>query len=215
MQEATSRYAAEAARLMRPGEWLDRFMESVGRWLTNGEVRVLAANASLFLIVGGLSILFIIVFLLLMQSFFPDRMPVPTEARRHDRQLRPTLLRRTFNVSTAQTTGTYEGDQEEGLQAGRKVGAKTLDNVLDQVLAKGLGEPRLLQHGDNHTIVRFLACYGCSRAQREAGSAPKRCGYERGFLQGALQSVYGKHVIVRESACHRAGDPHCDYEVWH
>lgn len=205
-----------AAQLLRPSEWFDRFVGFVARWLTSEKIRVLAANASLFLIVGGLSILFIIVLLLMLQSFFPDRQPVATDAGRSERQLRPTLLRRTFTVSTALTTGSFDGDQEEGLQAGRKVGSKTLDQVLDQVLAKGLGEPRILQHGENYTVFRFLACYGCARAAKDGNpQGAKRCGYERGFLQGALQSIYGKHVIVRESSCHRSGNASCEYEVWH
>lgn len=200
----------------RADEWMDPVLKSFIEWLTSDSVRELAGNAALFLIVGGTAILVLIVCLVLLQSMFPERARRQgmTDAERAERQLRPTLIRRTSEANFMAPAP--RGDADEGRRMARSLPIRTVDAALDYALAKGLGEPRILRHQPHFTILRLYNCRGCLAEIDNSGNYTlRRCGFERGFLQGAFQNLYAKQVTVRETSCHRLGNPSCEYEVWH
>jgi hypothetical protein len=201
----------------RADEWMDPIFQRMIDWMTSPAVRDLAGNAALFLIVGGTAILVLIVCLVLIQSIFPERVRKQslTDAERAERQLRPTLIRRSSELSMPAVAP--RGDIEDGRRTARSLPIRTVDAALDYALAKGLGEPRILRHQPHFTMLRFYNCRGCLAATESGDPAGRvhRCGFERGFLQGAFQNLYAKQVTVRETTCHRIGHASCEYEVWH
>jgi hypothetical protein len=207
-----------AVRTGRPDEWFDPVVRGFWKWFTSEQIRELAANAALFLIVGGTAILVLIVSLVLLQSIFPERAQkkILTDAEKAERQLRPTLIRRHQEALPA--TAGPRGDVEDGRRGARSLPIRTVDAALDYALAKGLGEPRILRHQPHFTLLRFYNCRGCEIAELQPNDPVvrgQRCTYERGFLQGSFQNLYAKPVTVREVACHRLGNASCEYEVWH
>src|SRR5688500_463428 len=57
----------------QPWDWLGPLIHAIREWLFSDAIRELPANAGLFLITGGLSILTLIVSLVFLQSVLPLR----------------------------------------------------------------------------------------------------------------------------------------------
>ncbi|HLE47847.1 MAG TPA: hypothetical protein VI818_06075 [Candidatus Thermoplasmatota archaeon] len=184
----------------QPWDWLGPLIDAL---------RALPGNAALFLIVGGLSILSLIVFLVVLQSFIPTRAAVPSlvDDRPVDRQLRG--IRPRANLPRPFGGGTLDTGRLEA----RSARAVDLDSVLDQAVLRGIGEPRLLFVDD--TVVR-LRMYGCGSCEpsfaRQRQGMPLECLHERGFLEGAFARIRGSPA-VEERSCRLRGAPYCEFEV--
>ncbi|MBI2079029.1 MAG: hypothetical protein HYT80_11810 [Euryarchaeota archaeon] len=193
----------------QPWDWLGPLIDALREWLGSDAVRALPGNAALFLIVGGLSILSLIVFLVVLQSFVPSRalVPAPADERPVDRQLR--AIRPRANLPRPYGGGTLDTGRREASYAR----AADLDGVLDQAILRGIGEPRLLHVDD--TLVR-LRLYGCGSCEplftpQRKGMEPE-CRHERGFFEGAFARL-GPTPAVEEPSCRLRGAAYCEFEV--
>lgn len=166
----------------------------------------LAADASLLLLVGGLSMLGLIMALVALQSLFPERARAsgPEPARHRARQLRP--LRETpplfAEVGKAAKAGPFRREEYH----------LPVDLALARVVELQLGEPRVLRLGKDGARVRLYRCRGCAPdvADRDSG-----CGFERAGMQDAFRSHVERYATVREVLCRARGAESCEFEVRH
>src|ERR1044071_3849411 len=75
----------------QPWDWIAPLFRAIQQWLNSDSIKELPANAGLFLITGGLSILTLIVSLVFLQSILPVRGGSPLAAQNlpAERELRP------------------------------------------------------------------------------------------------------------------------------
>jgi len=193
----------------QPWEWIGPLFEQVREWMETETIRELPGNAALFLIVGGLSILSLIVFLVVLQSLIPTRNPSPglMDDRPIDRALR--AIRPRANLPRPYSGGSLDTGRFEA----RSARATDLDGVLDQTVLRGIGEPRVLHIDENAIRLRL---YGCGSCEPTFGSQraglPLECLHERGFFEGAFARIRLK-PIVRETECRLRGAAYCEFEV--
>ena len=156
------------------------------------ELRAMASDASLLLLVGGLAMLTVIMILVAIQNVVPDRTPSPAAAATES-GLSRMWPKRTKKVAS-------------GLP---------VDKAMARIVHLKLGEPRILQARSRTTRVRLYGCPGCSFELVDATPANATCGRERGGVEQAFKDVYGGRVSAWEIACRRRGDDACDFEVKH
>lgn len=171
------------------------------------ELREAAADASLFLLVGGLVMLTLIVVLVLMQNLVPER---AGDTRTGGQQPTPRQLR-TFDGGPLAHTHRTASEKRGGKRRLRALAP--VDQCLDRVVELRLGEPRLLQSQERLSRIRLYACRGCAFALPSAGGAG--CMQERAALEEVFGAVYGSAVRAQESTCRRRGDATCEFEVAH
>jgi hypothetical protein len=172
------------------------------------DVRSAAADASLFLLVGGLVMLTLICILVLVQNVLPERGgPQPT----NDQRAAMRRLRSLDGGPLAQHIAQRKGRR-------RLYCLAPVDLALDRVVELRLGEPRLLQALDRASRIRLYGCRGCSFAAASAaapGAQAPGCARERAALEEVFGAVFGSSVRAQESACRRRGDAACEFEVAH
>lgn len=165
-------------------------------------LREVASDSSLLLLVGGLSMLCLIVVLVILQNLFPER----DEDDRHGapgRGLRP------FGA-VPQPTAAF---RRPAGRPRRKPSVPPVDRALERVLELHLGEPRLLRSLDRFVRVRLYECRGCAPGTAGAREGRVGCHFERGGLEEAFQAIYRRRVTVRETICRCTGGGPCDFEV--
>lgn len=169
-------------------------------------MRSAAADASLFLLVGGLVMLTVICTLVLVQNVIPDRsVGEATGDQRPDMR----RLRALDGGPLAQSIAYRRGGR-------RRAGALApVDLALDRVVELRLGEPRLLQALDRASRIRLYGCRGCAYSASSTGAASPGCARERAALEEVFGAVFGANVRAQESACRRRGDAACEFEVAH
>jgi hypothetical protein len=156
------------------------------------DLRTVAADAALLLLVGGLVMLTVIMVLVGVQNLVPERTPAPgsVAAGRGDPITR-LWPRRPQQVPS-------------GLP---------VDKAMARIVHLRLGEPRILQARLRTTRVRLYGCPGCAGA--DPATAGNGCVSERAGVERAFRDVYGAKVAAWEIACRRRGDDACDFEVRH
>lgn len=186
----------------------------MARFITSEEVRNFGADTALLLIVGGLSILFLIVTLFLLQSVFPTAV-APLASAKGRRQIRPTVAP---EGPVPAVLGFSKAKRSRGSRRADPTPTHPIDAALDRVVDAGVGEPRILRHHPRFLHLRMLYCRGCQPSGEAAEPLEERikgCSYERGFLETAFQSAFRGALSVRESACRRMGAQACEFEVRH
>jgi hypothetical protein len=153
------------------------------------ELRAMASDASLLLLVGGLAMLSAIMVLVAIQNVVPEK---PATARAKAAGFWP---RRPKKVPS-------------GL---------AVDRAMARIAHLKLGEPRILQARSRTTRVRLYGCPTCAvEAPEPAPSAAgPSCPRERGGVEQAFRDIYGGRVAAWEIACRRRGDDACEFEVKH
>lgn len=166
------------------------------------DLQALAADASLILLVGGLSMLGLIMVLAALQSLWPDRSPPGgSEPEPHRaRRLRPWRDEPALFAERTRKARPGPFRREEPTLPG--------DRALAALVERQLGEPRLLVATPEASRVRLYRCRGCD-AQR--GGAV--CGFERQSLQEAYRQHVAAQAVVQEVACRARGADHCEFEV--
>jgi len=184
-----------------------------------GDIGLEGQSATL-LLAGGLVTLVLLLPLLLLGTsrMGPPVGQMPARPRRVDTN----TTQRRNGAGTARasaSTNRVGPGLEDGRRLGRELGrgAETLDDVLDQLVQRGLGEPRLTLNQRDLVVVSLYGCPTCEG--REAANAPGSgggpgCWYECGLLQGALEAALGREVVVREVDCRAQGRTTCDFEIW-
>ena len=156
------------------------------------ELRAMAADASLLLLVGGLAMLSVIMVLVAIQNVVPERMPSPA------------------------AVGGESGLSRMWPKRPKKIASGLpVDKAMARIVHLKLGEPRILQARSRTTRVRLYGCPGCSFELAEATPVNATCNRERGGVEQAFKDVYGGRVSAWEIACRRRGDDACDFEVKH
>jgi hypothetical protein len=166
------------------------------------DLQALAADASLILLVGGLSMLGLIMVLAALQSLWPDRAPpAGAEPEPHRaRRLRP--WRDEPALFAERTRKARPGPfrrEEPTLPA---------DRALATLVERQLGEPRLLAATPGSSRVRLYRCRGCDAQRGGTG-----CGFEGQSLQEAYRQHVAATATVQEVSCRIAGAEHCEFEV--
>ncbi|MES2155244.1 MAG: hypothetical protein V4510_08940 [bacterium] len=163
-------------------------------------IQKVAADSAILLLVGGLSILSLIILLVVLQNLFPERSQRPGRAARPgSRELRP-IAGAPPPRRPARPTG-----KRRHMQSATH---PPVDLALARVIEMNLGEPRLLRSVDHFTHLRLYGCASCT-----AGVRGLECSRERSGVELAFREVFGPRVAVREIACHGRGAPECDFEV--
>lgn len=200
--------------LTSPWQWFGDLFASIARFITSEEVRTFGANTSLLMIVGGLSILFLIVTLFLLQSVFPTAI-APLASAKGRRQIRPTVAPE-GQVPTVLGSGKDRKSRLSRREDPTPVHA--IDAALDRIVEAGVGQPRIVRHLPRFLYIRMLSCRGCRPPAEGAEPLEERikgCAYERGFLETAFQAAFRGPLAVRETACRRMGAKDCEFEVRH
>jgi hypothetical protein len=152
------------------------------------------ADAALLLLVGGLTMLCVIMLLVGIQNLIPERTPIgpigPGGSVPRNEPLPRLWPRRPKKVAS-------------GLP---------VDVAMARIVHLRLGEPRILQARMHTTRVRLYGCPGCAvdSGKPNAGCVAERAGVERAFKE-----TYNGRVTAWEIACRRRGDEACDFEVRH
>lgn len=173
------------------------------------DVQAIAGSAALILLVGGMSMLTLIVVLVLLQNLMPVR-TVASEGSgaRFYQELRPLAVPGGSPLSL-RPTGAGKGAPKTGPRP-------PADHALDQAIQLGLGEPRILRHRSHYTQLRLYHCRSCSPVHPRSGAKPvDGCAFEEESLRNAFASFYRDPVVVRESACRLRGHAECEFEVRH
>jgi hypothetical protein len=171
-------------------------------------VREAATDAALLLLVGGLSMLSLIMVLVVLQSLFPDR------AARGSQQ----SLRELQPLGGGVPAGPAKQARRSRLRrAPRARPTPAADRAIARMVKLGLGEPRLLRARQHVTTVRLYGCQGCAEplpvaAGDQGGTG---CAYELEWTREAFNATLGHPVHVREVRCARRGDMACEFEVRH
>lgn len=164
-----------------------------------------AADASILLLVGGLSILSLIIVLVVLQSLLPagTGASVAPETLPPDRQSRP--LRAGGSAMPALQASA-------GLRWSRPPPPPHPTDVpLTRIVETQIGEGRVLSHGAGRTTLRLYGCRGCPDGK--PSSPEGGCNFERAAIAREFSSAFGVDSIVREVSCRLRGDAHCDFEV--
>ena len=98
-----------------------------------------------------------------------------------------------------------------GEKVGRSLGLATLDELIALCHALKLGVVEVEAADTSSVRVVVRECVACAGAH-ESGQAT--CHFEGGLLAGAISSIFGRPVRVRETACHGGrGDDACRFEI--
>ncbi len=189
----------------QPWDWLGPLLRAIREWLFSDAIRELPANAGLFLITGGLSILTLIVSLVFLQSVLPLRSnnPIAVKNTPAERELRPIDPQRPGRI--IRPVGASASPKHPSYHA--------MDALLESLLVTGLGEPRILYHAPTSTLLRVYLCPGCRAALPEG--QPKACIREKNAIQGAFSTFYRKNAMATETRCRHRGEGECEFEVKH
>jgi hypothetical protein len=160
------------------------------------DLRTVAADAALLLLVGGLVMLTIIMVLVFVQNLLPERSPAPGSV-----------------AASSGRAGTENITRLWPRRPRQVPSGLPVDKAMARIVHLRLGEPRILQARLRTTRVRLYGCPGC--ASGDAASANAGCASERGGVERAFRDVYGSRVAAWEIACRRRGDDACDFEVRH
>lgn len=167
--------------------------------------RSAAADASLFLLVGGLVMLMLVCLLVFVQNLLPD--PADTGPRAGAGKRR---LRGLDGGPLAQDLARRNGRDR------RAAALAPVDLALDRLVELRVGEPRLLLAHERVSRVRLYGCRGCAFGAGLMGGGPGQgCARERAALEQVFGAVYGTAVRAQESSCRRRGDAACEFEVAH
>lgn len=156
------------------------------------DLRTVAADAALLLLVGGLVMLTVIMVLVAVQNLIPERTPAPGSV----------------GAARAESITRLWPRRPQQIPSGLPV-----DKAMARIVHLRLGEPRILQARLRTTRVRLYGCPGCGNA--DSSTAGAGCANERGGVERAFRDVYGAKVAAWEIACRRRGDDACDFEVRH
>ena len=159
------------------------------------ELRAMASDASLLLLVGGLAMLTVIMILVAIQNAVPERAGGGGAAG--------------FGKTESSITRMWPR-RPKLVNSGLPV-----DKAMARIVHLKLGEPRILQARSRTTRVRLYGCPGCSFELADATPVNATCNRERAGVEQAFKDVYGGRVSAWEIACRRRGDDACDFEVKH
>lgn len=172
------------------------------------DLRGAAADASLFLLVGGLVMLTVICLLVFVQNLLPERaQEAEVEPRRATRRLRA--------LDGGPLAQHIAPRRRDSRGRRRPVPLAPVDLALDRVVELRLGEPRLLRAQDRFSHVRLYGCRGCTLAMSASAANGAGCTRERAALEEIFAAVLGGAVRAQESSCRRRGDAACEFEVAH
>jgi hypothetical protein len=168
-----------------------------------------AEESAVLLIVGGLSMLALIFVLVILAALMPGRRDSPTEATtKLQGALRdvwvapPPRSRRPPNQGTGDGMIAAAGRRlAEGIEHGG------LDRLLDEYVKTGRGEPRILQHEPDSTLLRI------HWRTDPPPDTDTPCDFERAYFATGFSRLFGDEAEVIEVACDRRDASACDFEV--
>lgn len=178
--------------------------------LLSEAARGFLATAALFLIIGGLAVLFLIVGLFLLQSLVPlNPASDPLPAGKGKRRLRPI-------TGNARPSVTIIPPPPPGRLWRRRPDEETpaprIDIALDRIVLQEVGEPRILRRLPNGYHLRLMGCKECA-SRRDHVAAARGCHDAQAKLLEACRAVFGDAVRVEETTCRGLGLPACEFEV--
>lgn len=171
----------------------------------------LVAAVSLSLLVGGLAMIGVVIVVTVVSNALP--MPARASAIAAGKGS-PRRVLSMPDVGTAaissvpRASAVAMDDLQRGRLQGARLKVKRVDDVLDYVSNEGLADPRILNVRTGMVRLAFVHCSEC----RDGDQSALGCGYRVGLLEGALGQLH-RPVAVHEVACHRRGDPLCEFEV--
>lgn len=171
--------------------------------------RDLLADASVYLLTGGLVVLGVIVLLVLLRSLFPATRS-STEPLERGREV---VLKHTPSVDVDGAQSEPGPFDEDDLNQGRKAASsdkpRSMPELTRALERRGAGDPRILAIDRGFARLRVYGCDECGDdAARTAG-----CGRQAGYLGQAVESIWKRDARVRETACRRHEAPACEFEV--
>lgn len=174
-----------------------------------GGASELFADASVYLITGGLVILGVIVLLVLLRSLFPASRS-STAALDRGREI---VLKPTPNVEADAARGEPGPFDSDDVEQGRKAASSdkppSIRELARALERRGAGDPRILSVGVDRVRFRMYGCDECRDSKgRSAG-----CGRQAGYLRQAAETIWKRGAKVRETACRRHDSPVCEFEV--
>lgn len=173
------------------------------------EARNLLADASVYLITGGLVVLGAIVVLVLLRSLFPaSRSSTDALERGRDIVLKPTPAIGSPDPE-AGADSFDDDDVKQGQKAASSDKPRSIPELARAIERRGTGEPRILSVDRGRLHLRVYGCTECDeRADRSVG-----CGRQAGYLSKAAERIWGRQARVRETACRRQRAAACEFEV--
>lgn len=173
-------------------------------------LRLFLSTTALFLIIGGLAILFLIVGLFLIQSLVPRSQVEPLPAGKGKRRLRPVDARTPPSPSLSAPGAMNYRLWRRRIQDESPL--PRIDIALDRLVAESLGEPRILRRLSNGFHLRLLNCRECGTIGHGA-SFHASCTEGRSRMLEACRAVFGTDASVKEIGCRLQGHVACDFEV--
>jgi hypothetical protein len=169
--------------------------------------RELLETGAIYLIVGGLTMLGLVVVLVLIRAAFPvgtetaSARDVSGENRMHST---PTLEKEPDPTSAPGPLA--ESARATGQDRAARMHFEHVNDLMQALQEQGWGQARLLMHTHERARVRLYACEACAAGTGEG------CGEPAGFLEKALERLGGRPTSVEETRCGR-GSGACDFEV--
>jgi hypothetical protein len=200
-----------------PGQWIDQLVDLIVEWLSGQVSQTFLQDAATLLLVGGLTMLVLVVFLVVLGSALSKQQDPADYATSTSEayQLRPTPhpgLTPEVLRSIPVGTGTVKAREK------RELIRLPVDVLVEQMIRAGAGEPRILEHTRRRTTLRLYGCPDC-RGQhyaRRPPSAPptvQGCDREAQRIERLFRRRFGGDVRVHEITCRRGGVEHCEFEV--
>lgn len=93
-----------------------------------------------------------------------------------------------------------------GVDFGRNLGVKSIDDMIECFESLGMGIPELVSK--DPIKIHVYECAFCSGLPNVGKSI---CHFERGVLTGCLESILNKKVKVAESKCCATGYDYCEF----
>ena len=97
---------------------------------------------------------------------------------------------------------------QAGVDFGRNLGVKSIDEMIECFESLGMGIPELVSK--DPIKIHVYECAFCSGLSNIGKSV---CHFERGVLTGCLESILNKKVKVVETKCCATGYDCCEFKV--
>ena len=197
------------------GSFVSALLVDVWAWLLGRDLLSRDGSPGLLLVAGGMLALLALTVALLLRGALPSEPPTVTAPpRRALVSARPMGMRPPAPVAYR---GPRDQEFERGRVAGARIGAPSIDDLLDYMVEAEVGQPRIVRSIPNLMRLRLHECRGCGDAVRQDASAAgvQGCAFECGFLESSLSGLLRSEVIVHEVTCRGRGATTCDFEVWY
>jgi uncharacterized protein len=97
-----------------------------------------------------------------------------------------------------------------GRKIGEQLGVSSIEELFQLFEELKIGIPSVVQESESGIRVAVDDCFCEGLPVQESKLV---CDLEGAIMEGALTSVLGKRVSVREVKCNVSGDDRCEYEI--